>query len=91
MRLDVLGPGCQKCRKLAENAEAAVRELGAAVQVVKVTDIDEIVKAGVMTTPGLAINGEVKSAGRIPGVEEIKKWIRETGESDAKGSGNARG
>jgi small redox-active disulfide protein 2 len=77
MKLQILGPGCPKCKKLAENAEAAVRELGTEAQVVKVTNIDEIVKFGVMMTPCLVIEGEVKSAGRISNVEEIKKWIRE--------------
>ena len=77
MKLQILGPGCPKCKKLAENAEAAVRELGTEAQVVKVTNIDEIVKFGVMMTPCLVIEGEVKSTGRISNIEEIKKWIRE--------------
>jgi small redox-active disulfide protein 2 len=77
MKLQILGPGCPKCKKLAENAEAAVRELGTEAQVVKVTNIDEIVKFGVMMTPCLVIDGEVKSTGRISNVEEIKKWIHE--------------
>jgi len=84
VKVQVLGPGCPKCKRLAENAEAAVRELGAQAQVVKVTDIDEIVKAGVIVTPGIAVNGKIKSAGRVPGVEEIKKWIIES-----EGHGNA--
>jgi len=87
MKIQILGPGCQKCKKLAENVEAAVKELnnepgkkpGAEAQVVKITNIDEIVKFGVMMTPGLAINGAVRSAGRILNVEEIKKLIREAG------------
>jgi small redox-active disulfide protein 2 len=82
MKVQVLGPGCPKCKKLAENAEAAAREVGSDVQVVKVTDIDEIVKSGVMLTPGLAVNGKVKSAGRVPDIEEIKRWIVESKGSD---------
>jgi small redox-active disulfide protein 2 len=77
MKLQILGPGCPKCKKLAENAEAAVRELGTEAQVVKVTNIDEIVKFGVMMTPALVIDGKVKSTGRIAKVEEIKKWLCE--------------
>lgn len=82
MKVQVLGPGCPKCKKLAENAEAAAGEVGSDVQVVKVTDIDEIVKSGVMLTPGLAVNGKVKSAGRVPDIEEIKRWIVESKGSD---------
>lgn len=77
MKLQIFGPGCPKCKKVAENAEAAIRELGIEAKVVKVTDIDEIVKLGVMMTPCLAVDGKIKSTGRIPGVEEIKKWISE--------------
>ncbi|MCX5801851.1 MAG: thioredoxin family protein [Candidatus Eisenbacteria bacterium] len=93
MKLQVLGPGCPKCKKLAENVEAAVKELGkepgnepgAEAQVTKITDIDEIVKFGVMMTPGLVIDGKLKSSGRILNVEEIKKLIREA----RPGTGNA--
>jgi len=79
MKLQILGPGCHKCKRLAENAEIAAKELGAEVEIVKVTDIDDIVKFGVMLTPGLAVDGRVRSAGRIVSVEEIKKIIREAG------------
>lgn len=77
MKLQILGPGCPKCRKLAENAEAAIKELGAKVEIVKVTNIDEIISFGVMMTPGLVIDGKVRSTGRIASVEEIRKWITE--------------
>jgi small redox-active disulfide protein 2 len=73
--LQVLGPGCAKCTKLAENAKAAVAELGIDAQIEKVTDINEITDFGVMMTPALAIDGEVKVVGKVPSVEEIKKLL----------------
>ena len=80
MKVQILGTGCPKCRKLAELAEAAVAEAGVDAEVVKVTDINEIMEFNVMVTPALAIDGEVKSAGRIPKPEEIKDWLRPEGE-----------
>ena len=74
-KVQVLGTGCPKCRKLAENAEAAVKALGLECEIVKVTDINEIMGFGVMMTPALAVDGEVKTAGRVPSVEEIKKLL----------------
>jgi small redox-active disulfide protein 2 len=73
--LQVLGPGCPKCTTLAENAKAAVGELGINAQVEKVTDINEITSFGVMMTPALAIDGQVKVVGKVPSVEEIKKLL----------------
>lgn len=75
MRIQILGTGCPKCKKLAENAEAAVKELGLSCEVQKVTDINEMMKFGIMTTPGLAVDGKVKVAGKVPSVEEIKKLL----------------
>ena len=75
MKIGVLGPGCPKCKKVFENAEKAVRDLNLAAEVVKVEDIKEIVNAGVMVTPALAVDGEVKSVGKVLSVEEIKKII----------------
>ncbi len=74
-KIQVLGTGCPKCEKVAKNAEAAVRELGIDGEVVKVTDINEIMTFGVMMTPGLAVDGEVKASGKVPSVEEIKAWL----------------
>lgn len=72
MKVQILGTGCPKCRKLAENVETAAEELGIAVEMEKVTDINDIMNFGVMMTPALAVDGEVKSAGKALSVEEIK-------------------
>lgn len=74
-KLQILGTGCPKCKKLAEVTEQAARELGIDFEIVKVTGISEIMKFGVMMTPALAVDGEVKVAGKVPGVDEIKKMI----------------
>ena len=76
MKIEILGMGCPKCKKTAENASQAVKELGISTEVVKVEKIDEIMKYGVMMTPALVIDNEVKCAGKIPSVDEIKKWIK---------------
>ena len=75
MRIEILGMGCPKCKKLYENAQAAVKELNVQAEVVKVEDIQKIMDYGLMSTPAIAIDGEVKAAGRIPAPDEIKKWI----------------
>jgi small redox-active disulfide protein 2 len=75
MKVQILGTGCPKCKKVAEVAEKAVTELGIDAEVVKVTDINEIMNFGVMMTPALAIDGDVKVSGKIPSVEDVKKWI----------------
>ncbi len=73
--LQVLGPGCAKCTKLKEQAEAAVEELGIEATVEKIEDINVITGFGVMMTPALVIDGEVKVVGKVPSVEEIKKLL----------------
>jgi len=75
MKIEILGTGCPKCKKLTELTKEVINELGISAEVVKITDINKIIKYGVMVTPALVINGEVKVAGKIPGKEEIKKWI----------------
>ena len=74
-KLQILGTGCPKCRKLAENAEAAAKALGIEYELEKVTDINEIMKFGVMMTPALAIDGEVKVVGKVPDPEAIKPLL----------------
>ena len=75
MKVQILGSGCAKCRKVAEIAQQAVTELGSDAELVKVTDINEIVNFGVMMTPALAIDGDVKVSGTVPSVDDVKKWI----------------
>jgi small redox-active disulfide protein 2 len=74
-KIQVLGTGCPKCRTLTANAEAAVRELGVEAQVEKVEKITDIMKFGVMTTPALVIDGQVKSAGKVLSSDEIKAYL----------------
>ncbi len=78
-KIQILGTGCARCRKLTENAERAVDELGIQAEIEKVTEIPEIIKFRILMTPGLAINGQVKAAGRIPSVEEIKGMLTAPG------------
>jgi len=75
MKIQILGTGCPKCRKLAENADAAARALGLDYELVKVTDLNEIMKLGVMLTPALAVNGQVKLVGKVPDVEALKRLL----------------
>ena len=74
-KIQNLGTGCPKCKKLAENAEDAARQLNLEFEVEKVTDINEIMKFGVMMTPALAVDGVVKVVGKVPNVNEIRKLI----------------
>ncbi|MFH0861810.1 MAG: thioredoxin family protein [Candidatus Altiarchaeota archaeon] len=75
MRIEILGMGCPKCKRLLENAKKAVEESGAEADIVKVEDMDRIVAYGVMMTPALVLDGKVMSSGKIASVEEIRKWI----------------
>jgi len=75
MELKILGTGCMKCKKLEEVTKAAADELGIPYTIEKVTDLEKIMAFSVMSTPALVVNGEVKVAGRIPSVEDIKKLI----------------
>lgn len=76
MKIEVLGPGCAKCRLLAERAEEAARGLGVDFTLVKVTDYPAIVARGVMSTPGLVVDGVVKSQGHVPTAAAIQEWLR---------------
>jgi small redox-active disulfide protein 2 len=73
----VLGPGCPKCKALDELVRRVVDELNLPLAVEKVSDIGEIVKYGVLVTPALVVDGRVKTSGRVPPREEIKKWLTE--------------
>jgi small redox-active disulfide protein 2 len=74
-KIQILGTGCPKCKKLAENAEAAAKELGIEYEIEKVTQINDIMKMGVMMTPALAVDGEVKIAGKVASSDDIKKML----------------
>jgi len=73
--IQILGKGCPSCEKLAENAEVAARELGIEYQLEKVTDLKQIMAHGVMLTPGLVVDGEVKSVGKVLSSDEIKELL----------------
>jgi small redox-active disulfide protein 2 len=73
--LKILGSGCAKCAKLAENAEEAAKELGLPYSVGKITDRHQIIEAGVMMTPALMVDGKVKSSGKVLTPEQIKALL----------------
>lgn len=76
MKIEILGPGCPKCKMLEANARKALAETGKKAEVIKVTEIDKIIGYGVMSTPAIVIDGEVKAYGKIATAEEIKKWLK---------------
>jgi small redox-active disulfide protein 2 len=75
MKIEIYGTGCQKCKDLYENATLAVSECGVASEVIKIEDIAQITDAGVFFTPAIAIDGEIKSSGKLLSVDDIKKII----------------
>ncbi len=75
MKIKILGTGCPNCRKLYAEAEKAIASSGVNADLEKVEKIEEILKYGIMATPGLVINDEVKASGRIPQCNEIVSWI----------------
>jgi small redox-active disulfide protein 2 len=77
MEIKVLGTGCPRCKIVYANAQRAIADLKIAAELEKVEDIDEILRYGVMMTPAVVINGRVRASGRIPSVEELKKWLQE--------------
>ena len=74
-KIAILGTGCPKCNQLAENTRAAAEAAGVECEIVKVTDVAEIMTYGVMMTPALAIDGEVKIVGKVPGVEDLQELL----------------
>ena len=74
-KLQILGPGCSKCRMLTDHTEQAARALGLEYTLEKVTDINDIIAFGIMATPALVVDGEVKVSGRVPSVEMIKPLL----------------
>jgi small redox-active disulfide protein 2 len=75
MKIEIFGIGCESCRRLEENAKTAISELGIETEIIKVEDFEVLIRRGITATPGLAIDGEVVSLGRVPTVEEIKELI----------------
>jgi small redox-active disulfide protein 2 len=75
MDLKILGTGCAKCKKLEEATKIAADELGIEYTIEKVTDIEKIISFSVMSTPALVVNGEVKVAGTVPAIDDIKKML----------------
>jgi small redox-active disulfide protein 2 len=74
-KVQILGTGCPKCKKLFEATQQAVKDLGIEAEVTKVEDITEIMKFGVMSTPALSVDGTIKVVGRIPKLDELKTMI----------------
>jgi len=75
-KIQILGTGCPKCKALTQNAETAAKELGLEYTLEKVTDIKEIMKFGVMMTPALVVDGQVKTAGKLLNIQEIKEMLK---------------
>lgn len=75
MKIQILGTGCPKCKALTANTQQAIQELGIDAEIEKIEDIREIMKFGILMTPGLAINGEVKSVGKVLSPQEIKDLL----------------
>jgi small redox-active disulfide protein 2 len=78
MEIKILGTGCPKCKRLGDLARQAAAETSIEVTITKVTDIDQIMGYSILSTPGLVINEEVRSSGRIPRKEEIIRWMKES-------------
>ncbi|KAA0220549.1 thioredoxin family protein [candidate division KSB1 bacterium] len=76
MKIQVFGPGCMNCKTLEQRARRAAEELGVMAEFEKVTEIDAMIEAGIVRTPGLAIDGELMSQGRVNSVEEIKTMLQ---------------
>ncbi len=77
LNIEVLGPGCPRCRTLEENVRTAVREMGITASVTKITDVNEIAARGVLMTPGLAIEGDTVASGRLLSVNQVKRILEE--------------
>ncbi len=75
MKIQILGTGCPKCTKLAENTKAAADAMGLDCEIEKVTDLNQIMSFGVMLTPALAVDGQVKVVGKVPSPDEIQRLL----------------
>ena len=79
VKIEVLGTKCAKCKRVEKNARDAVKELGLNIDVIKIDDFEEIIRRGIMMTPGLVIDGEIVALGRVPSVDEIKSMLSKLG------------
>ena len=77
MKIEILGTGCSKCKKTNEVVEKALKNSGVEAEIVKVEDVETILNYGVMITPAVVIDGDVKLVGKVPDEKEVKKWITE--------------
>lgn len=75
MKITVYGPGCRKCNEAEDLVKRVVAECGSDAVVEKVSDLQAMMKAGVISTPAVAVDGELKVAGRVPKLEEIRRWV----------------
>jgi len=89
MKISILGAGCAKCKKLADNAEAAASALGVEYTLEKVTDIKDIMAYKVMMTPALVVDGKVVSVGKAPGADEIKTLLTAGSDASMNDDGNS--
>lgn len=77
MEIKVLGPGCANCRRMEDMAKQAVKELGIGAKIEKITDIGQIAMHGILSTPGLVVNGKIKHSGKpLPGLDKVKELIK---------------
>jgi small redox-active disulfide protein 2 len=82
MQILVIGTGCAKCKTLAQFTEQAVKDLGLAAEINKVTDLKQIMALGVMITPALAIDGSIKVSGKVPTIAELKVLLKQAAEAE---------
>ncbi|WP_321417662.1 thioredoxin family protein [uncultured Methanomethylovorans sp.] len=75
MKLEILGTGCKKCKMTKEIVDKAIAETGVKAEVIKVEDLETIMSYGVMLTPALVVDGDVRIAGKVPSIDDVKKWI----------------
>lgn len=75
MEIKVYGPGCKKCKATEEAVREAVKEAGQEAAIIKVSDIQEIAAAGIMSTPAVSVDGNIKSTGKVPSRDEVKSWL----------------
>ncbi len=75
MKIEVVGPGCSRCITTEKNVKEAVQQLGLQAEIIKITDVAEFAKKGVMFTPAVLVDGQVKTSGKIPTVNELKEIL----------------